>query len=88
MPGIGEPGEHLALVEVGAVEAHVHQVRAAQVGIVRDVDIPRPDVPRTFDDGLGTELHGSDEDRQAELALGDQRTGVLVIDAVGAVQGL
>ena len=86
--GVGEPREKLAPVEVGLHEAHVHQVGAAQVGVVDDVEIARREVAGALDHRLGAELHGADEDRQAELALRDELSGGGVVDAVGAVQRL
>ena len=41
-----------------------------------------------LDHRLHRELHRADEDRQAELALGDQLAGLAVVDAVGAVERL
>ena len=93
MPRVLQPAEVLAPVVEGQREAHVHQVRAAEVGIVDDVDVA----------GLGRAglaladqadqlarriLHGADEHRQAQLALADQRAGRPVVDARRAVVGL
>ena len=91
--GVGEPGEHLALVEERLHEPHVHQMRAAEIGIVDDEDVARIDLAgivalHALDHRPGRELHGADEHRQAELALGDQRAVGGVIDAVGTVHAL
>src|SRR3546814_16832071 len=63
----------------------------AKIGIVDDVDIARlrrqqRHLQRPLDHGLGRELHGTDKNRQAKFALGDQFAGLAVIDAVGAVE--
>ena len=86
--GVGEPREQLALVEVGLHEAHVHQVGAAEIGVVDDVEVARREVAGALDHRLGAELHGADEDGKAELALGNQLAGGGVVDAVGAIQRL
>ena len=74
-------------------EAHVHQMRAAEIGIVDDEHVARIDragvvALHPVDHGAGRELHGADEHRQAELALRDQRAVDRVVDAVGAVHAL
>jgi len=91
--GVGEPGEDLALVEERLYEPHVHQMGAAEVGVVDDEDVARLHHScivafHPLDDGTGRELHGADEDRQAEFALGDQGPVSRVINAVGAVHAL
>ena len=88
-----QPAEVLATVVEGQRKAHVHQVRAAEIGIVDDIDVaglgrPRLAFADQADQLARGILHGADEDRQAELALADQRAGVLVVDARGAVVGL
>ena len=84
--GVGEPGEVRALVEEGHGEAHVHQVGAAEVGVVDGEDVALADGGLRGDQVLGGELHGADEDRQPQLALRDQLAVLLRIDAVGAVE--
>ncbi len=91
--GVLQPAEQLAVDEDGLGEAHVHQVGAAEIGVVDDVDVAGLGpaglaLGDEADDVAGRVLHRADEDRQAELALGDQRAGVAVVDAVGAVVGL
>ena len=71
MPGIGQPGEEFAAIEERFDELHIHQMRAAQIGVVDDINVAGLHVGGALDDGLGGELHGTDEDRQAKLALGD-----------------
>jgi hypothetical protein len=91
--GVLQPAEELAAVVERHGEAHVHQVRAAEVGIVDDVDVAGlgrtglalADQPDQLGGGI---LHGADEHRQAQLALADERAGVAVVDARGAVVGL
>ena len=39
MTGVGQPGEEFPLVEERLHEAHVHQMRAAEIGIVDDVGV-------------------------------------------------
>ena len=39
--GVGEPGEQLALVEERLHEAHIHQMGAAEIGIVDDEHVAR-----------------------------------------------
>ena len=83
----------LAAIVEGQREAHVHQVRAAEIGIVDDVDVAGlrragfalADQSDQLGGGI---LHGADEHRQPQLALADQRTRRLVVDAGGAVVGL
>ena len=74
MAGVGQPGEQLALVEERLHEAHVHQMRAAEIGIVDDEHVAGIDLAgivgfHTIDDRPGRELHGADEDRQSQFAL-------------------
>ena len=86
--GVGEPREQLAPVEERFDEPDVHQVGAAQVGVVDDEEVAGREVPGALDHRLGAELHGADEDRQSQLALRDQLAGGGVVDAVGAIQRL
>ena len=91
--GVLQPAEDLAAVVERHGEAHVHQVRAAEVGVVDDVDVAgRRRAGLALADQAdqlgGGVLHGADEHRQAQLALADQRAGVAVVDARGAVVGL
>ena len=91
--GIGQPGEQLPPVEERLHEAHVHQMGATEIGIVDDEHVARIDLAgivalHPLDHRLGRELHGAHEYRQAELALGDQRTVGGIVDAVRAVHAL
>ena len=86
--GIGEPREQLALVEKRFDEAHVHQMRAAEIRVVDDEHVAGLDAFRALYHRLGGELHGADEHRQAQFALRDQRAVVAVVNAVGTVHGL
>ena len=90
--GVGEPGEDLAFIEKRLHELHVHEVRAAEVGVIHDEDVTRIDrplvVPHALDHRPGGKLHRADKNGQAELALGDQRAVFLGVDAVGAVHRL
>ena len=61
---------------------------AAEVGIVADVDVARLQIAGALDEGPGRVLHGADENRQAKLALGDQRPVIAMVDAVGPVHRL
>ncbi len=88
VPGVGEPAVKRPAMEKGTVEAHVHQVGAAQIGVVGDEHVARAHVLDPCNQLPRTELHGADEDRQAEVALGDQIARVLVIDAVRTVERL
>ena len=73
--GVLQPAEQLAVVVERQGEAHVHQVRAAEIGIVDDVDVAglaaaatSPSPIRRISSARRI-LHGADEHRQAELAL-------------------
>ena len=80
VPGVLQPAERLAAVVERQREAHVHQVRAAEIGIVDRIDVAGlgfaglafADQSDQLGGGI---LHGADEDRQPELALGDERAG-------------
>ena len=50
----------------------VHQMGAAEIGIVDQDDVARFEVVAPLDHCLGGELHHADEDRQAEFALRDR----------------
>ncbi|OIQ65080.1 hypothetical protein GALL_533630 [mine drainage metagenome] len=88
--GVRQPAENLALPIERSRKAHVHQMRAAQIGVVDDVDItelrrrrhPRRDA---LDQHPRRILHGADKHRQAPRALRDQRAILGGIDAVRAV---
>jgi hypothetical protein len=80
--GIGQPRKQRAAIEERLHEAHVHQVRAAEIGVVDDVDVARLQVLGAVDHGLGAELHRADEDRQSQLALRDQFARAAVVDAI------
>ena len=91
--GVGEPAPVPALVEEGLDEADIHQMCAAEIGVVDDVDVVglgrcRLAGSDLVDHRLGTVLHGADEDRQAQLALGDQRPVGQGVNAIRAVVGL
>ena len=64
----------------------VHQVGAAEIGVVDQDDVTRIEVAAPLDHRLGGELHHPDKDRQTELALGDDFAGRAIVDAVGAVE--
>ena len=90
MAGVGKPAEDFSLPVDRHEEAHVHQVRAAEIGIVDDIDVAllrrqAASVADHLDDGAGGILHDADEDRQALVALRDQRAVFGRVDAVGAV---
>ena len=85
---VREPGEVRALVEERPGEAHVHQVGAAEVGVVDGEDVALAHGGLGGDQVLGRELHRADEDRQPQLALGDELAVLPGIDAVGAVEAL
>ena len=90
MAGVGEPAEYLAGAPDRHGEAHVHQMRAAEIGVVDDVDVAflrrqAASVSDHLDDCLRRILHDADEDRQALRPLRDQRTVYGRVDAVGAV---
>ena len=83
----------LSVAPEGGCEADVHQVGAAEVGVVDDVDVAglgRQGLAGgdALDDVAGRELHGADEDRKPAGSLGDQRAVAGGVDAVGAVVGL
>ena len=93
VPRVLQPAEQLAIHVERHGEAHIHQVRATQIGVVDDVDVirlgrghlPLADQPDDLGGGI---LHCADEHRQAKFALRDQRAVVGRIDARRAVIGL
>ena len=86
MAGVGQPGEQLALIEEGFDEANVHQMGAAEIGIVDHIHVAGHEIASPFDDRAGAELHGADEDRQAEIALGDEIAIVTMIDPIRTIK--
>ena len=91
--GVRQPAEDLAVAVDRHGEAHVHQMRAAEIWIVDDVDVA---VLRRqaaaggdhLDDRPRRMLHDADEYGQALAALGDQRAVDGRIDAVRTIVGL
>ena len=75
---------------IGPDKAHIHQMRAAKIGIVDDIDVTRvrgcrralADQPDQLGSGI---LHGADKDRQTAGTLRDQRAVRSAIDAVRTV---
>jgi len=68
VPGVRQPAENLSVAPIGPGKAHIHQVGAAQVGIVDDIDVAGfrrrdPALGYHFQDRPGRELHGPDKDR-------------------------
>ena len=88
VPRVRKPSKQPPAIEERFHELHVHEVRAAEIGVIHGENIAGLDRRRARDDGLGRLLHGPDKDRQAEVALGDELAGLAVIDAVGAVLSL
>ena len=86
--GVGKPGEQAPAVEERLHELDVHEVRAAEVGVVDGEDVAGLHRLGARDHRLRRLLHGAHEDRQAEIALGDELAGIAVIDAVGAILAL
>ena len=86
--GVGQIAPQPVAVIERLHHLHVHQMGAAEIGIVDDDNVARLKVVAALDHRLGGELHDADEDRQAQLALGDDLAGVAMVDAVGAVEGL
>ena len=82
----------LAAVEIRQHEPNIHQMRAAEIGIVDDVDVAGFGFARA---ALANEahkirsgmLHRANEHRQAKLALCNQSSGVPIIDAVSTIVG-
>src|SRR6516162_489228 len=69
----------------------VHQVRAAEIGVVDQDHVTRFEVAAPLDDGLGGErgeLHDPDKYRQSEFSLSDDLAGHAIVDAVRAVKAL
>ncbi len=62
-------------VEEWLDEFHVHQVRAAEIGIVQNEDVAFLEVLGAVDYGARRELHRTHEDRQAQFALRDELAG-------------
>ena len=93
MSGVGKPAEDIAVPVERHDEAHIHQMRAAEIGIVDDVDVAgfrrqATAVGDHLDHRFGRILHDADEDRQTLAALRDQRAVDGRVDAVRAVIGL
>ena len=87
----GQPAEELPAVEVRAHEAHVGQVRAADVRVVEDEHVAVGQIPvggHLVDDRAHGEGHDADEDRQAVPALDEGVSRVAVVEAVARVVGL
>ena len=90
MAGVGQPAQDAPIPPERHGKTHVHQMGAAKIGIIDDVDIARfrrygdPGLD-ALDDRPGGELHHTDKHRQAFGALRDQAAIGGVIDAVGSV---
>ena len=61
---------------------------AAAVGIVDEEDVALHHLALGLDDRARGELHDAHEDRQTELALGDDVARVAIVDAVRAIEAL
>ncbi len=62
-------------VEEWLDEFHVHQVRAAEIGIVQNEDVAFLEVLGMVDHCARRELHRPHEDRQPQLTLRDELPG-------------
>ena len=83
MSGIRQPAEELIPVEERLDELHVHQMGAAEIGIVDDIHVTRRHpATRPRDHRTGAVLHGAHEDRQTILALGDQGAVIPVVNPI------
>ena len=83
---VGEKGGELSLVEEWPHHLHVHQVGAAQVGIVDDDDIPGGRIRNAIDHRMHRVAHNVDEIGQATRSLDDDISGQPVIDTTGAIE--
>ena len=91
--GIRQPAEDPPLPVDRHGEAHVHQMRAAEIWIVDDIDVAVLRLQAAacgdhLDDGPCRMLHDPDEYGQAFAALGDKRAVEGRIDAVRTIVGL
>ena len=88
--GIRQPAPQLAVTVIGTHEAHIHEMRAAKIGIVDDIDVAGlgrgraalADQPDQFGRRI---LHRPDKDGQAACPLRDQGAVIGGIDAVRPV---
>ena len=85
MPCIPQPVKQPPIVEERLHELNVHEMRAAEIGVVDDIDVTRLGIARDRNDRLGGFLHRSDENRQAKVALRNQFAVVPVINPVRSV---
>ena len=88
--GVRQPAENLAIPIKRTGKPHIHQMRAAQIGIVDDIDVVRlwrrsGSCGDHFDQRAGGILHGPDKYRQATRPLGNQGTVIGGVDPVGTV---
>jgi hypothetical protein len=89
VPRVLQPAEQLAAI-VSAGEAHIHQVRTAEVGVVDDVDnagLGLPALPSPIRRMIRASNTAWCRRPAAQLALVDQRAGLLIVDAGRAVVG-
>src|SRR5439155_12523631 len=82
MAGIRQIAPQAAAIIEGPHHLDVHQVGAAEIGVVDQDHIARLEVAAALDDGLGGELHDPDKNRQPEFALGDDLPRGAIVDAV------
>ena len=90
MAGVLQPAEQFPVDEHRADEAHIHEMRTAEIGVVDDINIARLRrrhlaLTDQADQFAGRILHGANENRQAEFALRNQRPRCAVVNAVRAV---
>ena len=85
---VGEKGDEFPSVEKGTHHFDVHQVRAAKVGDVDDVDVTRGGVLDALDNRPDRVTHHVDEIRQAARALHDHLAGLALVDAAGAIEAV
>src|SRR5437763_4279128 len=88
MAGIRQIAPEAAAIIERPHHLDVHQVGAAEIGIIDQDDVTRIEIAAPLDHRLGRELHHPDKDREAEFALGDDFAGRAVVDPVRAVKSL
>ena len=86
MAGIREIAPQAAAIIERPHHLDVHQVGAAEIGVIDQDHVARFEVAAPLDDRLGGELHHPDKYRQSEFPLGDDFAGHAIVDAVRAVK--
>ena len=86
MAGVGEEAPQTTPIEKRPHHLDVHQMRAAEIGIVDEDNVTGFEILPPLNDSLCSGLHDSDENGQPKLALGDYGAIVGTINAVGSIE--